>query len=90
MIELELVPEQWFVDRQLSFKPKHFIGTRSQLTKESLNWVVYNLKGRFCLYEKPLQNDFGDTDILVSSTVINQNIAFEDPAEAVLFELRWS
>ena len=71
----------WFMQRELQFCPKHFIKCNAFLTQEAKFWVYENLKGRF--YTK---------DLLVLSLVSDQEqeIYFEDPQEATLYELRWS
>ena len=85
MNEYTIDPLQWFLERQLDFKPKHFVATNTPATKESLNWIVYNLKGRFCIFQRPNE----DIDIN-NFNWVNTYVAFEDPNEAILFELRWS
>jgi hypothetical protein len=70
--------EQWFVDRKLSYKPKHFITSRTPITVESLSWIVHSLVGRYHLNIE--MEDFEATTI----------VSFEDHSEAMLYELTWS
>lgn len=80
MTEYQIDPMQWFVQRELSYKPKHFISTNTPLTPQSKHWIVHTLKGRYFLEEKSKEDDFL-SDIFPS---------FENSAEAVMYELRWS
>ncbi len=68
----------WFDARQLDFCPKHFITTKTPVTDESLIWIHEKLQGRFCLQQG---NDFLDFDRIPY---------FEDPQEAILYELTWA
>jgi hypothetical protein len=72
----------WFADRRLDFCPKHFVKTNAELTEERLLWVYEKCKGRFCV-ENSSSKQF-------SLLFLSQTISFEDPQEAVLFELTWS
>jgi hypothetical protein len=78
--ELEIKPEVWYVQRQLDFKPTHFVTAKTPLTDKSAEWIVHNLVGRFVFIEGELSDDFEYIRIP----------AFEDSAEAVLYELKWS
>lgn len=70
----------WFSSREVSFKPPHFVTTSTHVTEESKFWILNNLRGRFALIE--------------ASDYITRNKkfipAFEDPKEAILYELAWS
>lgn len=68
----------WYIDRKLPFTPRHFIKVKTKLTDENELWILKNLKGRYGLVI--------ETDNYDSYTVP----AFEDPAEAVIYELTWS
>ncbi len=70
--------EQWFVDRKLSYKPKHFITARTPVTTESLSWIAHNLIGRYHLGTE--MEDFQAISV----------VSFEDHSEAMLYELTWS
>lgn len=83
MIEYKLDPITWFSDRELHYTPKHFVVTSHPCTSESKQWVLDKLSGRFSV-----------TYPVVSSNIIElvtpSCIAFEDPQEAVFYELKWS
>jgi hypothetical protein len=66
--------ETWFTERELSVNPKHFTKTSTPLTFESKAWILEKLHGRFSTYSKSINEPFP---------------AFEDPKEAVFYELTW-
>jgi hypothetical protein len=68
----------WFDARQLDFCPKHFLTTKTPVCEESLEWINETLQGRFYLYQV---NDFLEFKIIPY---------FEDPQEAILYELTWA
>ena len=68
----------WFAERELDFLPTHFVKCNALLTNESKIWVLENLKGRFFVDESNYLFDF------------DSSIYFEDPQEAVHYELTWS
>jgi len=72
-------PVTWFSDREVNFKPPHFVMTNTHITKESKFWILKNLTGRFALIEY---------DYITRIKKIVP--AFEDPQEAILYELAWS
>lgn len=69
----------WFDARQLDFRPKHFITTRTAVTDESLEWIFEKLQGRFYLEQ--------EHDSFLGSKSYPY---FEDPQEAILYELTWA
>ena len=83
MIEYQLDPITWFSERELYYTPKHFVVTSHPCTSESKQWILDKLSGRFSI-----------TYPVVSSNIyelINPScIAFEDPQEAIFYELKWS
>jgi hypothetical protein len=83
MTEYKIDPYIWFGKRQVDFCPKHFISASTPLTIDSKQWVLDKLSGRFSV-----------TYPIVSSSLIElmtpSCIAFEDPQEAVFYELKWS
>lgn len=81
MNEYELDPIQWFGQRELEYMPNHFYVTKTQVTDESKLWIIHKLKGRYVLVS------IGDDFDFMSFNVFP---AFEDKAEAVLYELTWS
>jgi hypothetical protein len=83
VIEYCLDPITWFSERELYYTPKHFTVTSHPCTPESKQWVLDKLSGRFSVtYPKVSSNIL---EILTPSC-----IAFEDPQEALFYELRWS
>lgn len=70
----------WFGQRELDYCPKHFIKSSTTLTKESKLWVLEKLSGRFFISTSEL-NLFYDSEGI---------IYFEDPQEAVFYEIAWS
>lgn len=91
MTDLELDVITWFTERQLSYKPKHFVVVKTPVTTDSKNWIFEKLKGRFCLVqveEVATTSDVGGTYELLTS--LDTYPAFEDPAEATFYELTWS
>jgi hypothetical protein len=72
--------ETWFTERELSVNPKHFTKTTTPLTPEAKVWILEKLHGRFSK-SLPTVNDF--------STGLVEFPTFEDPKEAVFYELAW-
>lgn len=80
-------PITWFSDRELRYNPGHFILVRIPIDNDRMEWILDNLSGRFCLV---------DTPGLSSGTGYSHNVqdwgyypAFEDPAEAIHYQLIW-
>jgi hypothetical protein len=71
--------ETWFTERELSVNPKHFTKTSTLLTPEAKVWILEKLHGRFSTYHKT-------NDSFMSS---GSCPTFEDPKEAVFYELTW-
>lgn len=65
----------WFVDRNVNPCPEHFVKSKTELTEEAKVWVYEKLTGRFSI---------GHGGIFMG-----QCPAFEDPKEAMLYELTW-
>ena len=74
-------PITWFSDREVSFKPPHFVMANTQGNEESKFWILTNLRGRFALIQ---DSNYTPTD---KKKFVP---AFEDPQEAILYELAWS
>jgi len=83
MIEFQLDPITWFSDRELTYTPKHFVVTSHPCTSESKQWVLDKLSGRFSVTYPVVSNN-------IIELVTPSCIAFEDPQEAVFYELKWS
>ena len=74
----DLDPLVWFGKREVEVVPKHFVRTTSPETRDSKNWVITSLKGRY-------------GTIRINHTLSwGSYFCFEDPAEAMMYELRWS
>lgn len=84
-MEKSLDPVTWYGQRELEFTPNHFVVVRTPLTTESKLWIINNLRGRF----STIQNHLDEFHSLLVYD-LNKFPAFEDPKEAVLFELTWS
>jgi len=80
MNELNLMT--WFADRKLDYLPKHFIPTNTPIDDAKHLWVLEKCKGRYYIGNKE------STEL--SFLLHEDNIFFEDPQEAVLYELTWS
>lgn len=87
MTDLELDVITWFTERQLSYKPKHFVVAKTPTTTENKNWIFEKLRGRFCFVQVEESSRNDPFDLLAS---LDTYPAFEDPAEATFYELTWS
>jgi len=67
---------EWHSEREVIFSPKHFVHSKAPVTPESLDWIKTNLVGRYTIINAP-NSSF-------------RTAAFEDPREAVFFELTWT
>lgn len=72
----------WYAERELDFCPKHFTRCATNLSDQSKMWIYKTLSGRFYLESLT----FGDSFLFLGDQVPH----FEDPQEAVLYELTWS
>ena len=80
---LELDINTWFTERAVKDNPIHFVKADTPLNHSSLIWVLETLKGRYYIGEERSINDlFGFNTV--------SYIYFEDPTEAMYFDLRWS
>lgn len=70
---------QLFMKREMEYVPTHFVRTNAPLSYHGKNWVLETLTGRFAIVYK--------TDNLLNTAT---HIAFEDPEEAIFYELKWS
>lgn len=77
--------DTWNNKRELSFCPKHFVKATTPLTMNSKLWVLEKLHGRFYLETSDKIRFFGAPTLFE-----DQVIYFEDPREAVFYELAWS
>ena len=83
MIEYQLDPITWFSERELHYTPKHFVITSHPCTSESKQWVLDKLSGRFSITYPTINSN-------IIELITANCIAFEDPQEAVFYELKWS
>jgi hypothetical protein len=74
-----LDPITWFTYRRLEFKPTHFVLAKTPVTAKSIAWIATTLNGRYSLVTM-MDEDYQKFQVP----------AFEDPGEAVLYELTWS
>lgn len=82
-------PVLWYGEREVTgHTPKHFTRTKTPLTSESRLWIQDNLRGRYSIHHTEM-NDASDTFDLVISSLFGYP-AFEDPKEAIIYELTWS
>jgi hypothetical protein len=78
----EIDPQSWFGIREIKSNiPKHFIKSNTPMSEESYIWVVKKLAGRF--------GTSTDASNLLS-IIDDAYVYFEDPKEAMIYELRWS
>lgn len=69
----------WFMDRELDFVPDHFVKSKTSLTPAAREWVLETLIGRFAIMHSVFSSGGGP-----------YAIAFEDPKEALFYELKWA
>ena len=72
----------WFSERQLNVCPKHFIMVKIPVSEDSLSWIIDRLSGRF-----HIGADHKQPSLLFD---LDEYPSFEDPQEAMLFQLTWS
>lgn len=64
----------WFIDREVTPCPNHFTRTNTPLTLESKIWIQEKLFGRFYIN---------------SELFSHHTPSFEDPKDAIFYELTW-
>ncbi len=67
----------WYGQRELDYCPMHFILSNTPITQESKSWILEKLNGRFYL---------GST---IHDLFMESFPSFEDPQEALMYELTW-
>lgn len=72
--------DTWFSERQMSYCPKHFVATNTPVDDQKLIWILEKLKGRFYL----------NSSNIIDFYTLEKYPCFEDPQEAVYYELTWS
>jgi hypothetical protein len=88
-MDKKLNPITWYSNRELQFTPAHFIISKTSLTNESILWIINNLKGRYSIVSVHQELDIISNPWLYVSDLMGSP-AFEDPKEAILYELTWS
>ena len=83
---LKIDPVFWYSERMLNFTPRHFVVSKTPLSTKSFLWIINNLTGRFSVTMVIEDSDTFGPVILQDLG----NPAFEDPKEAILYELTWS
>lgn len=79
----ETDPQKYFGTREIKgVIPKHFVKCQTNMSNESYVWVVKKFVGRF-----GVSIDLNPSYLSFDS---NHKIYFEDPKEAMIYELRWS
>lgn len=73
---------QWFMRREVDVCPTHFIKCRTGLTTESLLWIREKLQGRYSTV-------IGESDHAFPSPGLVRCPTFEDPQEALFYELKF-
>jgi hypothetical protein len=85
MNEYDIDPISWFSRRELQFTPPHFVVTQTTITTESKAWILSTLKGRFSIvFLDEVSDDY------FSIVSISGCPAFENPQEALAYELKWA
>jgi hypothetical protein len=75
----------WFAERKLDYLPKHFIPVNAYIDEERHLWILEKCTGRFYIGHK---NNTESSEFLF--LLEEEIVYFEDPQEAVLYELTWS
>lgn len=82
-------PVTWYSERKLEFTPPHFIVAKHPLTAESKLWIVNNLRGRYSITTL-VNYETVQSPWLNLVDPFSEVPAFEDPKEAVMYELTWT
>jgi len=80
-MNLSINIDTWNKAREMSYCPKHFTAVIAPLTDEAKLWVLERLHGRYYIGLQNNRNTIFD---------MQAKIYFEDPQEAMLYELTWS
>lgn len=76
----------WYANREMDYCPKHFVQVNTHITDERHQWILENLKGRYYIGYKTTTNTTPEFLALFENTYPY----FEDPQEAVIYELKFS
>jgi hypothetical protein len=75
----------WFSKRELDYCPKHFVQTNTPINDDRHQYILENFKGRFYIGYK--ENNIENS---LLSLLEDTYPYFEDPQEAVVYELKFS
>lgn len=75
----------WFSERELDYCPKHFVQVNTPIDDQKHLWILQNLQGRYHITQKKSKTN--DEFLFLFEDMFP---CFEDPQEAVLYELTWS
>ncbi len=81
---LELNTSTWYTERELSYCPNHFVKSSTPVSRDRYLWVQEKLCGRYYV----AKNLTKSLEAVLSDS--NDFLFFEDPQEAVFYELVWS
>jgi len=81
---MEINLNEWFIEREVKFCPTHFKMSSVPLDEEKYHWVTENLNGRYYYGTISASKQGWDTNWF------SDFIAFEDPRDLTMYELRWS
>lgn len=87
MEDYTIDPVTWYSNRKLNHAPPHFVVANTRLTLASERWILDNLRGRYSVAEREDDDSEQNTFLLIMT---DDFPAFEDPKEALMYELRWS
>ena len=76
----------WFTKRYVEHVPCHFVTASTPVDDENLAWVYQKTHGRFSIVQ-PTDDRYRNDETYFYNIKV---YAFEDPKEAVQFELTWS
>ena len=66
----------WFMNRELAFAPSHFVVSKTPITDESKIWIQEKLSVRYSM-------------CAIENAFLEYAPSFEDPKEAMFYELTW-
>lgn len=74
----------WYTERCLDYLPKHFVPTKAYWNTDRELWILEKCTGRYYV-------GIDESDEFKAMLFFDEKIVyFEDPQEAVLYELTWS
>lgn len=76
----------WYSERELDYCPKHFVSVNTPIDDDKHLWILEHLKGRYHIGHKTKSNESQEFLFLFEENYPH----FEDPQEAVMYELFWS